>query len=503
MPHTEALLSHPPAHPSVTPRSQPSPEAPSVSRGRWLRRGLIAASLLFAIVTAAAGWAYHSASRVTEAHIPLYTNGIHVQPDGSLAAIEAHEDVVYLHGSRVLARHSNDPGAQEVAEQHRVWLAEADLPGTGTPYEQLVADALLDIHVLTGATFVAEDGTVTPSASGAVVAAWSQQWRYVWPRDAAFVAAALATVGHTGDAIDVLSFVQDVTTGDDAQTEDNGFHARYLPDGTGVPDDRGIQLDGNGWMLWATGMVLDSIDDPTHAADAFTRLRPLIDTAARNILTLTNDPPHLPPPSPDYWEVQESSLTLGTVAPMLAGLEHAARTYAQHGQDHDLAQATSRRAEQLREAIIEQFGAVGYERYADNNILRRTFAARDGRDAATAMLLPPFTTQAPPGAKDAWLTSIDEMARPAGGLAPGAGWRNDGVTWMPQTTLYALTAATNGYPDQARQTLDWINAHRTTSGAIPEKILADGSPAAVAPLTWSAANVILAVAALEDSASPS
>ncbi len=40
--------------------------------------------------------------------------------------------------------------------------------------------------------------------------------------------------------------------------------------------------------------------------------------------------------------------------------------------------------------------------------------------------------------------------------------------------------------------------HRTASGAIPEKVLAGGAPAAVAPLTWSSANVVLAVAALED-----
>ena len=35
------------------------------------------------------------------------------------------------------------------------------------------------------------------------------------------------------------------------------------------------------------------------------------------------------------------------------------------------------------------------------------------------------------------------------------------------------------------------DAHRTSAGALPEKVLADGSPAAVAPLAWTAATVLL------------
>jgi GH15 family glucan-1,4-alpha-glucosidase len=90
------------------------------------------------------------------------------------------------------------------------------------------------------------------------------------------------------------------------------------------------------------------------------------------------------------------------------------------------------------------------------------------------------------------------MARPAGGLAPGAGWRQDGISWTPQTSLYALTAAANGDDAQAHARLAWLDAHRTAMGALPEKVLADGSPAAVAPLAWTAACVVLAVATLDD-----
>jgi len=43
-----------------------------------------------------------------------------------------------------------------------------------------------------------------------------------------------------------------------------------------------------------------------------------------------------------------------------------------------------------------------------------------------------------------------------------------------------------------------LSAHRTPDGALPEKVLADGSPAAVAPLAWTAATVVLTAATLDD-----
>ena len=39
--------------------------------------------------------------------------------------------------------------------------------------------------------------------------------------------------------------------------------------------------------------------------------------------------------------------------------------------------------------------------------------------------------------------------------------------------------------------LDWLDRHRTPAGSFPEKVLADGRPASVAPLAWTAAAVLL------------
>lgn len=471
-------------------RTTAPPPASAPQRRRRRTRRALGWALAVVLYAATAVWSVHlKANESTEEFIDLYLDGVHVQPDGRVADVRAHEAAEYLPGSRVLAVHAGDAEAEALAQAQRDWLAAGTVPGAGTPYEELVTNALLDIHTLTGATFD-DDGAGTDAAPGAVVAGWTDRWRYVWPRDASFVAAALARTGHVEDAVAVLRFVGEV------QSSQGGFQARYLPDGSGVPDGRGIQLDGNGWVLWSAATVLDEIEDDGERRATFGRLRPLIDTTTDHVLELTAEAPHLPPPSADYWEVREKDLTLGTAAPMLAGLERAAAVYADQGL-HDRAGQVGRRAGQLRSAVATTFGPGGYERYAGNAPLTSLLGS-DGRDAATAMLLPPFTAEALPGAEQAWLLSVEEMARPAGGVAPGAGWKRDGISWTPETTLYALTAAENGHPHRATAWLDWVAEHRTASGAIPEKVLANGAPAAVAPLTWSSANVVLAVAALEE-----
>ena len=56
-------------------------------------------------------------------------------------------------------------------------------------------------------------------------------------------------------------------------------------------------------------------------------------------------------------------------------------------------------------------------------------------------MLAPVLVDARPGrAHAAWLASTAEMRRPVG-LAPAGEWRQDGITWTPQTSLYAWVAA--------------------------------------------------------------
>ena len=307
---------------------------------------------------------------------------------------------------------------------------------------------------------------------GAVVAAPVSVWRYVWPRDAAFAAAGLSAVNLTDEALGVLGNLASW------QRADGGFEARYTSSGR-VPDARPAQADGAGWFLWAAGRLLA---DGVPAADLRDRLGAPLARAASRLLGITDTPSHLPAASPDYWEVAETVLTLGTAAPVLLGLE-AAMALARAGIDlGGPAQALAERVTAVRSAMERNF-APAWGRHLQ----------RDDVDAAIALVLPPFTRPLA-GARTVRQTAAARMRRPTGGLAPGAGWRDDGVSWTPETALMAWSALSLGMEEEGGRLLSWLEAHRTAVGALPEKVLADGAPAGPAPLAWTCALILLATA---------
>lgn len=307
---------------------------------------------------------------------------------------------------------------------------------------------------------------------GAVVAAPVSIWRYVWPRDAAFAAAALSAVNLTGEALGVLGNLASW------QRADGGFEARYTSSGR-VPDHRPAQADGAGWFLWAAGRLLA---DGVSAADLRDHLGAPLARAASRLLGITDTPSHLPAASPDYWEVAETVLTLGTAAPVLLGLE-AATALTRAGIDlGGPAQALAERVTAVRSAMERNFAPAWGRHLRRNDV-----------DATIALVLPPFT-QPLTGARAVRQTATERMRRPAGGLAPGAGWRDDGVSWTPETALMAWSALSLGMEEEGTRLLAWLEAHRTAARALPEKVLADGAPAGPAPLAWTCALILLATA---------
>lgn len=430
------------------------------------RRLLTRAILLVAVVALVSGVALWDRPRRDQSG--SYADGVVVDPAGEVRMLPAGSGAQLLPGSRVVAPEDGaDPAvaaaALQLAQQQRDWLSSGWLPQG--EYADLVATALLDLHVLTDA--------------GATVAAPSPSWRYVWPRDTSFVAAAFAVSGHPDDAVAALTFLQRV------QGEDGSFEARYVPDGSGPPDDRLPQTDGTGWALWA----LDAVIAATPAAERpqlLADLDPLLQRSTAFLLAQVAGAGSLPAPSPDYWEHRERRLTLGTAAPVLAGLEAAARLHALAGDQASAAEAAAAAA-RTRSAVVDVFGGAGYGRYPGSSVT----------DAATSFLLPPYQPEPLPGAVEAWQASVDPMLRPAGGLAPGGGWNELDLSWTPETALYALAAASVGDEEQARHWLDWLAEHRTPIGALPEKVTADGAPAGPAPLAWTCALVVLTVHALE------
>jgi len=336
-----------------------------------------------------------------------------------------------------------------------LWLADGSLPSAGarTP---VTAQALRDLHALT-------------RPNGAVAAGPDGPWAYAWPRDSAFVAVAYAETGHLADADRVLGFLSRV------QRADGGFEARYRLDGSGPPDDRPRQSDGAGWVLWSLERV--RVAGPGRVLP--TSLRPLRDRAFAFVLAQTASGTRLPEVSPDYWEVPERRVTLGTAAPLAAGLEAAAATFAAEG-DARREDRARRAANGLRGLIRAEFGP-GYERHGRSG----------GLDAGVTMLMPPFAAVGDAAAERAWERYPVLALRAAGGLAPGVEWKGDGVSWTPETAMVAYTAAASGHPLVAERWMTWLDGHCTLWGSLPEKVLPDGRPAGPAPLAWTAALVVL------------
>jgi glucoamylase len=410
---------------------------------------------------------------------PLYSDVVALDSAGSPVLVTLGPTTSLVPGSRVLRDSRNPVRAERLAQLQLDWLGAGVVPGATGPFAQMARNALLDLHVLS-------------SSLAGPVAAGSARWRYVWPRDASFAAAALAVTGHQVDAERILDFLQRV------QGSDGRFQARYLPDGSGVPDDRGVQLDGSGWALWAVEQVAAAAPSDAGRVALLGRHLRLVQKAASACLAATSGPPFLPAASPDYWEKAERRVTLGTAAPMYFGLLGAAAIYRRLG-DSVRAAELAHRSQQVAAGISATFGRHGYPRYVDGG----------GSDAAVSFLLPPFThgvdvgvdVGVDAGVERAWRRAQRSLLRPAGGLAPGEGWKQDGISWTPETALFALTAAGTGDRITAQRWLKWLNEHRTKAGSLPEKVLASGKPATVAPLAWTSATVLLTLSLLDSTSS--
>jgi glucoamylase len=437
------------------------------NRRRWaLRRSAVLGVGLLAV----AGTLSAYAQRDTAVRTSLYGAAVAVDANGNHVVLpNSAPPSALLPGSRVIVPTAPQDlaAAQAEAAAQQAWLANGDIPGAGTRWESMTRDALLDLKALT-------------PPSGGTAAAWITAWRYVWPRDASFVAVAFARTGHLPDAERELSYLQQV------QEANGTFQARYVLDGSGPPDGRWPQSDGPGWALWATNAVVTA--SPAAARiEVAEQDRALIERSTAILLQLTDDGRVLPPASPDYRELPEDAVTIGIAGPFLAGLDVAGPLARLLGET-----ATAQRAEaaaaRFAQVVARTFGPA-YHRTAGSN----------EADAAVTFVLPPFTTNTPLGAITAAQRTAQRLVRPAGGLAPGSDWPNSVISWTPETALFALTSAATGDRAGAGHWLDWLDTHRTGLGALPEKVDADGHPAGPAPLAWTDALVLLTVTTLDPS----
>jgi hypothetical protein len=420
---------------------------------------------------------------------PCHPQDVMAVPPGASGRYQGDSSVLRSGGLVYLAPGRFGPVTAAVAACARAsvrasqrWLAAGTIPGTGAQQRAMATRALLDLRL-------------SARPDGAVVAGWHQGWRYSWPRDSSWVAAALAGTGHDADSLRILRFLQRT------QLPDGRWAARYWPDGSGpVHDGRPVELDADGWVPWAVwswataagampaGPAVPgarTAGQPGSAAvrDELTELWPMV-SAAAGAAARSLAPGGLPAASMDYWE-DSVEVTLGTAAPLLTGLRAAADIAGALGHPGP-ARRWAVAAGRLSRAIQIEFGPYGYHRLPRN---------RAGADAAVTFLGPPFAAAAP-AVTQAVLRSSGALMLPGGGMLPGSDFPgNRTVAWTAETAFFALYLASAGDHARSAAILSWLAAHRTSLGALPEQVNAHGRPVSVAPLAWTDAVVLLALIA--------
>jgi hypothetical protein len=329
--------------------------------------------------------------------------------------------------------------------------------------------SLLTIHALTS------------SRTGAVAAGARDGWAYVWPRDAATAALALAASGHRAEARHVAHFL----TGLDLSAA-----ARFDESGAPVPG-RAAQGDAAGWVdaaAVATGLPV--------------------------------------PRKPFAWrgraDYQESSP--GTY---LGNALAAAGSQVDGPKPGHIGRFSARRHRAAAEVerVSGEFGTA-------DGLVRSAGDPGSGLDSAAGWAVRPFGLRALYPAAERTLLRLARQGTPYG-ITPGEGWNGGEDPWMaptawsawalaglaaesrqsaaaarrtgasgPQPNLPAVREGEAHSPSSRRVTdrqvalklLADLRRAATPAGALPERVGAPtGIPTSTTPLLWSSAFAVLAL----------
>jgi hypothetical protein len=334
----------------------------------------------------------------------------------------------------VVVRRLGGPGA---AEADRHWLAQARPLGPGAPRwaRAMYRRSLLVLRAL------------TDRRSGAVAAGARDGWAYVWPRDAATAAIALAEAEYGSEARRIARFLAGL---------DLNAAARF--NGAGAPVlGRAAQGDAAGWVAaaaQATGLRRDPPIDHTRWQ---WRGRA------------------------DYQEGDPGDYLTNAIASTVDG----PKTRPYDGK-------SARRPQEDRIAPAFE---------TPRGLVRKAGDPGSGLDSAAAWAVRPFPLPALFPAVRRTLLRLVARRGSRFGLVPSEDWHGGGEPWTAPTawSAWALAAlARQGDDGRARRAALRLMADlrraATPLGLLPERVNAHtGLPTSTTPLAWSHAFAILAL----------
>jgi hypothetical protein len=330
----------------------------------------------------------------------------------------------------------------------RQWLFRSNGLAAGAPNwaRLMYIRSLLTVHALTSAK------------TGAVAAGARDGWAYVWPRDAATAALALAASGHRAEARKIVRFLINI---------DLRAAARFDENGAPIPG-RAAQGDALGWVAVAARR--------TKSAE-------LIEPFAwRGRADYQESSPG------DYLGNALAAASVQTVVPVSKPTTNAAQ-------------------------VRRDFGTPA-------GLVRTAGDPSSGLDSAAAWAVRPFELGPLYPAAEKTLLHLIEAGTPYG-ITPGEGWEGGEDPWTAPTawSAWALaglatdarrtgvrgprtnleTVRERGVPSRrsrkaALELLADLRRASTPAGNLPERVGAHtGIPTSTTPLLWSSAFAVLAL----------
>ncbi|MBN2483990.1 MAG: glycoside hydrolase family 15 protein [Candidatus Omnitrophica bacterium] len=352
-------------------------------------------------------------------------------------------------------------------------------------------------------TQIDNHGAIIAANDSDIVRFGKDTYSYMWGRDGAFVAAALAKAGYSHICMKYFDFCARVLS------EEGYLFQHYNPDGSLASNWHAwlvdgkevlpIQEDSTALTLWALWIHYQSLKDVEF-------IRPLYNTLikkAADFLVRYRDPQtRLPLPSYDLWE-ERYALHAYTVASVIAGLRAAAK-FAKLFKDTSLAEKYDSVADEMTQGISHHLYHAGLNRFArSGSRIDGGYKLDETIDISLLSLVTlgifepkdPRMIETVKSIRDQlWLkTSVEGCARYPGDVyqraedspkdIPGNPWFIS-TLWLGE---YFIDSAENREELQtALPYLEWCGNNALPSGVLAEQIHpVTGSPLCVSPLTWS------------------
>ena len=344
--------------------------------------------------------------------------------------------------------------------------------GTGGPSRGLVERSILALLLL------------CDRETGGIIACPSTDpdYRYVWPRDAFYVALALDRSGYHDEAGRFYLWCKA------AQDRSGVLHQRYFSSpeliGPAWGPSWGEEIDETASVLW--GMVEHL--RLTHDRGFLSAVWPFISQAAWYLVSAV-DPSGKVRPTMNLWEEKPSRHVYST-ATVSAGLKAASEAAAALNCTSE-ARRWGRVSELVKNHLLKAFWDDGLGHFI------RTSEPRDKQvDISSLAISFPFgllPDRDPRMVKTAQALA-DAFHFPAGGIGRFPSDTNyGGNPWVLSTCWLAIHYSNVRRAATARTLLDWSANHATGLGLLPEQVdKDDGAVLSALPLAWSHAMFILA-----------